>query len=102
MGEPSLADLLAQQSQTGWSGDQFQGMGGAGGGPLNPQMAALGMGAMKNIQGALPQQEQLVMPGGAGVAPRGQQIQLSKTPAQDPGIDPRIQMGLAQLLFGGK
>lgn len=100
MGDLNLADLLQQQRATGWSGDQMQG--GAGMGPLSTGQAALGMAAMKNIQGALPQQEQLVMPGGAGIAPRGNQVQLSKPGQMDAGIDPRIQMGLAQLLFGGK
>lgn len=103
MGEPSLADLLMQQRAGGWSGDQMQGgAAGPGMGPLGAGQAALGMQAMKNISGALAPQEQLVMPGGAGIAPRGNQVQLSKTPGMDAGIDPRIQMGLAQLLFGGK
>lgn len=102
MGEPSLADLLMQQRAGGWSGDQMQGGAGGGMGPISGGQAALGMQAMKNISGALAPQEQLVMPGGAGIAPRGQQVQLSKTPQMDAGIDPRIQMGLAQLLFGGK
>jgi hypothetical protein len=100
--EPTLAQLLQQQQAGGWSGDQMIGGAAGGAGAITGGQAMLGMQAMKNIAGALPQQEQLVMPGGAGIAPRGQQIQLSKAPAQDPGIDPRIQMGLAQLLFGGK
>jgi hypothetical protein len=98
--EPTLADLLAQQSQTGWSGDQM--IGGAAGGAMSPGQAMLGMQAMKNIQGALPQQEPLVMPGGAGIAPRGQQVQMAKQEPAAPGIDPRVQLGLAQLLFGGR
>lgn len=100
MAEPTLADLLNAQRNSGWSGDQM--MGGASGGAITGGQAALGMQAMKNISGALAPQEQLVMPGGAGIAPRGQQIQMAKGPAMDQGIDPRIQMGLAQLLFGGK
>lgn len=101
--EPTLADLLAQQGQTGWSGDQMiGGAAGGAGGPMSQGQAMLGMNAMKNIQGALPQQEQLVMPGGAGIAPRGQQVQMAKPEPMAPGIDPRIQLGLAQLLFGGK
>lgn len=102
--EPTLAELLAQQGAGGWSGDQMIGAGAGGGmgGPLSPQQAALGMNAMKNIQGALPGQEQLVMPGGAGIAPRGQQVQMAKAPAPAADIDPRIKLGLAQLLFGGR
>jgi hypothetical protein len=65
-------------------------------------MAALGAQAMQRINQSLPQQQALTQPGGAGIAPRGQQIQLSKPPADPGDIDPRIKLGLAQLLFGGK
>lgn len=97
--EPTLADLLAQQKTTGYSGDQMQG---AGGPMLNPMQAALGMTAMKNIQGMAGSAPQMPMAGSAGVAPRGQQVQVSKDMQISPTIDPRIQMGLAQILFGGK
>lgn len=101
--EPTLADLLMQQQQTGYTNDQFlPAAGGAQAGALSVPQAALGMQAMKNIQGMAGQAPQVPMASGAGVAPRGQQIQLSKTPEMQQGIDPRIQAGLAQLLFGGK
>lgn len=99
--EPTLADLLAQQKTTGYSGDQMMGAPGAGG-AMNPMQAALGMQAMKNIQGMTGQAPQTPMAGAAGVAPRGQQVQVSKDMQIAPEIDPRIQMGLAQILFGGK
>lgn len=101
--EPTLADLLMQQQQTGYSGDQFLPAASGGQGPaINPQQAALGMQAMKNIQGMAGQAPQVPMASGAGVAPRGQQIQLSKPHEMQTQVDPRIQAGLAQLLFGGK
>lgn len=100
--EPTLADLLMQQQQTGYSGDQMIGAGQAGGAPLNMGQAALGMQAMKNIQGMAGSAPAVPQAAGAGVAPRGQQVQLTKTPEMQTQIDPRIQAGLAQLLFGGK
>jgi hypothetical protein len=108
--EPTLADMLAM-NRAGVAPDMAPGVAmipgldpAMGGAAKSPAMAALGAQAMQRINQALPpqQQQQLVMPGGAGIAPRGQQIQLAK-PATDPAdIDPRIKMGLAQLLFGGK
>lgn len=101
--EPTLADLLMQQQQTGYSGDQMIGAGqGAGGAPLGMGQAALGLQAMKNIQGMAGSAPAVPQAAGAGVAPRGQQVQLTKTPEMQMQIDPRVQAGLAQLLFGGK
>jgi hypothetical protein len=97
--EPTLADLLAQQKTTGYSGDQMMG---ASAPAINPMQAALGMQAMKNIQGMAGAAPQTPMASGAGVAPRGNQVQLAQAPQVQQTIDPRIQMGLAQLLFGGK
>lgn len=103
MDELSLADLLAQQGATGWSGDQMiGGPAGLGRPPITTGQAALGANALKNIQGMTPAPQQLISPGGAGIAPRGPQIQLTKPQAAPADIDPRIKLGLAQLLFGGK
>jgi hypothetical protein len=102
MGELDLAGLLEQQKATGWDPNAINTPGPAGRGLISPGQAALGASAMKNIAGMAPAPEQLVMPGGAGIAPRGQQIQLAKPQAQAADIDPRVKLGLAQLLFGGK
>lgn len=99
--EPNLADLLQQQKATGFSGDQM--LPAAGGNPmLNPAQAMMGAQAMKNITGMAGAAPQVPQAGGAGVAPRGQQIQLKEAAPVAHTVDPRLQMGLAQLLFGGK
>jgi hypothetical protein len=110
--EPSLADLLAT-NRAGVAPDMAPGvamipgldpsMGGSAA-AKNPAMAALGAQAMQRINQALPAQQTsgAISPGGAGIAPRGQQIQLAKPAPGPTDIDPRVKLGLAQLLFGGK
>jgi hypothetical protein len=64
----------------------------------NPMSAALGMDALKMLQ---PKGMQAPpVPGSPGIAPRGNQVQVSP-PTHADQIDPRVRLGLAQLLFGG-
>lgn len=100
---PSMADLLnfgigpAPSVGNGFVPGMPETAGAAGANP----MAALGAQAMKNIGSMQPAPQQMVMPG-AAIAPRGNQVQMGQQHVPQGGqIDPRLQAGLAALLFGG-
>lgn len=102
----SLADLLAAQTAGGYTNPYVPngapGTPGGMPGGMGMGMAGLGLQAMKNIQSMQPAPAPVVQPGGAGIAPRGQQVQLKNGQMQADTIDPRLQAGLAALLFGGR